>query len=87
MITENERLENRVRRREYYKRHHEKPIAVQMEYYHRHREEILEKNKARFRKRMEEETPEHRKKRLEMERVLRKLNKWGKSKACRPAKN
>lgn len=77
MSTENERLDNRVRRREYYRRNREKLIAKQMEYYHAHREEILAKNKERFRKRMDEETPKQRERRLEIERALRKFKKWG----------
>ena len=77
MVSENERLENRVRRREYYQRNREKLIAIQMEYYHTHRDEILAKNKERYRKRMNEETPRERERRLEIEKALRKFKKWG----------
>lgn len=76
---ENERLENRLKRREYYQRNRERLIAVQMDYYWKHRDEILAKNKVRFRERMDAETPQQREKRLEMERVLRRYKKWDKS--------
>lgn len=42
---ENERLENRLKRREYYQRNRERLIAVQMDYYWKHRDEILAKNR------------------------------------------
>ena len=71
-MTENERLANRVRRREYYQKNREKCIAQQMAYYWRNRESILAKNRERWRKSIENETPKERENRLLRERALRK---------------
>lgn len=72
-MTENEILENRVRRREYYHKNREKCIAQQMAYYWRNRDSILAKNRERWRKNIENETPKEREYRLLHERELRKL--------------